>query len=98
MKGTGRNEVNIRMKRNRWMILAAGSLLLLGACANVGAMRESDGSTQAAVLEAEDSGLVQEEAERQTEQPDVYKRQPPTPAAIMGKIICVRRISAVLRS
>lgn len=56
------------MKRNRWMILAAGSLLLLGACANVGAMRESDGSTQAAVLEAEDSGLVQEEAERQTEQ------------------------------
>ena len=57
------------MKRNRWMILAAGSLLLLGACANVGAMRESDGSTQAAVLEAEDSGLVQEEAERQTEQP-----------------------------
>lgn len=69
MKGTGRNEVNIRMKRNRWMILAAGSLLLLGACANVGAMRESDGSTQAAVLEAEDSGLVQEEAERQTEQP-----------------------------
>ncbi len=69
MKGTGRNEANIRMKRNRWMILAAGSLLLLGACANVGAMRESDGSTQAAVLEAEDSGLVQEEAERQTEQP-----------------------------
>ena len=69
MKGTGRNEVNIRMKRNRWMILAVGSLLLLGACANVGAMRESDGSTQAAVLEAEDSGLVQEEAERQTEQP-----------------------------
>ena len=57
------------MKRNRWIILAAGSLLLLGACANVGAMRESDGSTQAAVLEAEDSGLVQEEAERQTEQP-----------------------------
>ena len=69
MKGTGRNEANIRMKRNRWIILAAGSLLLLGACANVGAMRESDGSTQAAVLEAEDSGLVQEEAERQTEQP-----------------------------
>jgi len=69
VKGTGRNEANIRMKRNRWMILAAGSLLLLGACANVGAMRESDGSTQAAVLEAEDSGLVQEEAERQTEQP-----------------------------